>query len=277
MFKKKIYIFLTTFLILITGCATDNNKVKKPEKVPPLDILYKSAYTYYLDGDFSSAIELFKRVENRYSYTEWAPKATLMIMFMYYETGQSYQTLEYAKKYKKNFPASKNIKYVTFIEAMTFYEQINFVSRDQTYTKAALKKFQEILDKYPSSIYSEESKLKIDLINEQLAGKEIYLARYYMKKSKWIAAIKRLNTIVNEYPSTIYTEEALHRLVEIYYKLGNLKQAKKYASILGYNFNSGDWYKRTYKIVKNKNYSPTSNTTAKRKIRDKIKNLLKFK
>ena len=131
---------------------------------------------------------------------------------------------------------------------MTFYEQVQIVARDQTYTKAALKEFRNIIKKYPTSKYAKESELKIDLINEQLAGKHMYLARFYMKKSKWISALKRLNIILEKYPETIYTVEALHRLVEIYYKLGNISLAKKYAATLGYNFNDSNWYK---KLIKN--------------------------
>ena len=274
-FKKFYNIVIIIIIIFFSGCSKNTQKIKKPEKIPPLDILYKSAYNYYLDGDFSSSIQLFQKVENRYSYSEWAPRATLMIMYMYYESGKSYETLEYAKKFKKTYPVSSSSNYVSFIEALTFYDQINIISRYQTYRKTALRKFQEIIKQDPSSIYAEESKLKIDLINEQLAGKEMYLARYYMQKSKWIAAIKRLNIILDQYQTTIYSKEALHRLVEIYYKLGNLDVAKKYAAILGYNFNDSDWYKKSYKIIKKKNYS-VENIKTKKKLKDRIKKVFNF-
>ena len=167
------------------------------------------------------------------------------------------------------------MEYVDFIKGLIFYEQVNVVSKDQTYTQAALNQFRKVINDYPDTIYAIESKYKIDLLNEQLAGKEMYIARYYMRKSKWVSAIKRLNTVLAKYETTIYSEEALHRLVEVYYKLGNINEAKKYAAILGYNFNKGDWYKKTYKLVADKNYN-IENKKVRQKLRDKIKKLIKF-
>jgi len=249
--------------------------IKKPEEIPPLNVLYKAAFDLYEQGDWSRSIELFKKVETRYSFSEWAPRATLMIMYIYYEAGESIKALEYANKFKKTNPRNKNINYVDFIIALTFYERINVVSRDQTNTRAALKQFQSILKKYPNSIYAEESKYKIDLINEQLAGNEMYIGRYYMKKGKWIAAIKRFQIVINQYDTTIFSKEALHRLVEIYYRLGNINEAKKYAAILGYNFNDSNWYKKSYKIVGNKDYR-IEEKKQKIKLKDRVKKIFSF-
>ena len=273
--NKLIKFFFLVIILFSTSCGPKSNQIKKPEKVPPLDILYKSAFNYFESGDWSSSIELFQKVETKYSFTEWAPRATLLIIYMYYETGDSYKTLEYIEKFRKTYPASKNLDYISYIKALTFYEQINVVSKDQTYTKVALKEFNKILKEYPVSIYAEESKLKIDLIYEQLAGKELYIARYYMEKSKWIAAIKRLKIILEKYDNTIYIKETLHRLVEVYYKLGNINEAKKYAAILGYNHNDSDWYKKSYNVVVLKNYSEKEKKS-KKKLRDKIQNIFKF-
>jgi outer membrane protein assembly factor BamD len=274
MLKKKFLIF-PIILILTFSCGNNDGLIKKPEKVPPLDILYKTAFKLYEEGSWSEAIDLFQKVETKYSFSEWAPRATLMIMYIYYESSEYYQALEYANKYKKLYPSSKNITYVDYLIGLVFYEQISTVARDQTYTKEALKKFNELIDNNPNSIYAKEAKYKIDLINEQLAGKEMYLARYYMKKSKWVAAIKRLNIILDKYEQTVYVPEALHRLVEIYYKLGNLNQASKYGAILGYNFNDNEWYKKSYKIVADKDYS-TEKKAQKIKFRDKIKTIFNF-
>ena len=161
--KKFIYLFVI-LLIFFSGCSKNKNKIKKPEKIPSIEILYRSAFNFYEDGSWKDSILLFQKVETRYSFTEWAPRATLMIMYMYYESGESIKTLEYVKKFKKLYPRNKNVDYVDFIKALTFYENVNVVSRDQTYTKLALTEFKNIITKYPNSIYAEESKLKIDLL-----------------------------------------------------------------------------------------------------------------
>ena len=274
--KKKLCIaILHLSIFILISCGKNENLIVVPKKIEPLETIYKKAFNFYEIGDWNNSIDLFKKVESNYSFSDWAPKATLFILYMYYEANESYKALEYVKKFKTLYPRSEHISYVYYIEASIFYEQINVVSKDQTYSEEALKKFNYILKNYPNSIYAEDSVLKIDLINEQLAGKEMYLARYYMNKSKWIAAIKRLNIILEKYDTTIYIKEALHRLVEIYYKLGNIKEAQKYAAILGYNFNDSDWYKKTYTIVRDKDYV-SLNKKSKKKLRDKIQNIFKF-
>jgi len=272
-FKKICFVFF--LLVLVISCSSNQDKIKRPEQLPPLDVLYRAAFDEYKKGKWSTSIELFQKVETRYSYSEWSEKAILMIIFIYYESAESFKTLEYIKKYKKLYPSSENIDYVDYISALTFYEEINSVSRDQTNTHAALDKFNKIIKNYPDSKYAEDAKYKIDLINEQLAGQQMNIARFYMKKSKWIAAIKRLNIVLNEYGNTIFAIEALHRLVEIYYNLGNIQEAKKYASILGYNFNDSNWYKKSYKIIKNTSFSEKEKKQ-KRKLSDKIKKIFKF-
>jgi len=275
MFKKYHELILIFLVLVLLGCSKKANLVKKPETIPPLNILYTNAYKEFEKGNWTESVELFQKVETRYSYSEWAPRATLMILYIYYDSNDSVQTLRYVEKFKKLYSGREEISYVDFIRAMTFYEQINVVSKDQTYTEVALKEFREIIKKYPNSIYAKESKLKIDLILEQLAGKEMYLARYYMNKNKWISALKRLNIVLAKYETTIYSTEALHRLVEIYYRLGNVNEAKRYAALLGYNFNDSDWYKKTYRIVKDKNYI-IENKKQNRKLKDKIKKIFKF-
>lgn len=262
-------------MIILSSCQKSQDKIQKPQAIPPLNVLYKTAYNLFDEGKYKESIDLFKQVENKYSFSKWAPRATLMIMYMYYDSGEYYYTLEYANKFKKFYPANKNIDYVDFIIALSFYEQINVVSKDQTNTEFALKKFIEIKKKYPNSIYLDEINFKIELIHDQLAGKEMYIARYYMNKSKWIPAINRLEKIIKKYKTTNYNQEALHRLVEIYYKIGNFNQSKKYAAILGYNYNDSDWYKRSYKLIENKDYIINKKEN-KRKLKKKIKELFKF-
>ena len=276
MYRYK-YLIIVIFFFTFTSCANDKNKnlITKPEKIPALKVLFANALNYYNQGQYRSALKLFKKIETRYSYSNLAPRSTLMITYIYYQNADYFNTLKFARKFQTLYPKNENIAYIDFLIAMTFYEQVQIVARDQTYTKAALKEFRNIIKKYPKSKYAKEAELKIDLINEQLAGKHMYLVRFYMKKSKWISALKRLNIIIEKYPETIYTVEALHRLVEIYYKLGNVSLAKKYAAILGYNFNDSNWYKKTYKIVVDQNYQEDTKAT-KKKLRKKIRDIFKF-
>lgn len=272
-YLKVIVIFCLCFFF--SNCSQNNSKKIIRKEVPPLYILYKEAYNALEASRLQEALDLFKQVEINYSYTDWAPKSTLMITYLYYEIGRYVEALEYANKFKKNYPANKNISYADYVIGLCFYEMINVSSRDQTNTLLAKKQFLKIIKKYPNSSYAEEAKNKIDLIDEQLAGQQMYLARYYMNKSRWASALVRLKIIEKDYSTSIYIIETLHRFVEIYYKLGNLKESKKYAAILGYNFNDSDWYKKTYKIVANQDYK-LKDKKQKIKLREKILKIFSF-
>lgn len=267
-FKRVILYLLFINFIFLASCSKNNSLIKKPEKVPALTVLYNNAYKAYNDGNFERAIELFRKVETKYYTSEWAKKASLMIIYIYYEAGDQVNTLKNAVNFKKVNPKYEDIDYIDYIIALSFYENVNVVSRDQTNTKAALKSFKELMENYPNSIYFEDAKYKIDLLNELIAGNHMYIGRYYMNKNNWLSAIRRFKIVINQYDTTLFAEEALHRLVEIYYKLGNLKEAEKYAAILGYNFNRSDWYKKSYKIINN---DYLINKKKQTKIKDQIK------
>jgi outer membrane protein assembly factor BamD len=272
-FKYLIIIFAAS--IFFIQCSKDTQKIKKPEKIIPLEILYKDAKNLFDNGEWNESLKLFKKVEIQYSFSEWAPKATLMIIYIYYESGESVKALEYIEKFKKFHPSHKNMDYVDFIKALVFYDQISIPSKDISHAKNAQKEFEILIKKYPSSIYSDNAKLKIDLIREQIAAKEMYIARYYMEKKKWLSALKRLNVITENYKNTIFIKEAYHRKVEIYYKIGNTKEAKKNAAILGYNFNDSDWYKKSYQIVTGKDYV-LENKKQRINIKKKLLEIFKF-
>ncbi len=272
MFKKTLYIF---FIFLFLLSCSKKNKIQKPEKLPSENILYSTAIDYYEKGKWSESIQLLNKIEINYAFSDYAPKATLMIIYIYYESGELVKTLENAKRFKKNYPSHKNLDYVDYIIGLSMYEEINTGSKDPTNARLALKQFKKIQKIYPKSVYSDDIKNKIFVINEQLASKEMYIARYYMERSRWLSAIKRLKRILDNYENTVYVKEALHRLVEIYYKLGNITEAKKYASILGYNFNDSDWYKKSYKIIVDKNYE-IEKKNSRKSLKEKIIKLLKF-
>ena len=270
-FVTIILIFASSFLI---NCSFKNENLIKPRKILPLEILYREAFKNFENGKYQDAIRLFGEVEKNYAYSEWAAKGLLIKSYIYYDSSRYVEALENLKNFKKLHSGNKDIIYADYLVSICLYEQINLTSRDQTNTRLALQQVSKFIKSYPGTLYAEDLKLKLDLINDQLAGKEMYVARYYQKREKWIAALSRLNKILENFQTTIYVEEALHRMVEIHYKIGNLDSAKKYASILGYNFNESEWFKRSYKIIVDENYI-ISKKNEKKNTREKFKNILK--
>lgn len=268
--------FLLLLLIINLSCAKDKKITKNQVKKYTVEQVYSEAYKNFENENYLESIKLFEKVENDYLYSKWAPKAVLIKSFIYYDSSRYVEALTNLQKFKKRYPGNKDIPYVEYMIAICMYEQINLVALSQENSSLAMSQFNKLIKNFPNTKYAEDAKIKIDLINEQLAGKEMYLARYYIQKKKWLPAIYRLNNVVKNYSSTVYIEEALHRLVEINYNLGNLENAKKYAAILGYNYNDGDWYKKSYNIVERKNISIHQEKN-KKSIKDKILELIKLK
>jgi len=278
MFQKFFYKYLLiTIFIFAYGCSSKNKTIfAEPKTAIPLEKLYTEAYLYYKNNKYQDAVELFEEVEKNYSFnTEWASKSLLMRGYIYYEVSKYVESLEILKKFKIRYAGNKNMDYVEYLMAMCLFEQINIIPLSQKNTLLAETQFKKIIFNYPTSNYAEDAKFKLDLIQDQLAGKEMYVARYYIKRNKWGPALIRLNRIVKEYETTIYIEEALHRLVEIHYKLGNIPFARRYASILGYNYNDSDWYKKSYNIVENKNL-PIEKEKQKKSLKEKLKKIIKL-
>ena len=270
-FSVTIILILASFFLI--NCSSKNENLIKPKKTIPLELLYKEAYKNFEQGKYQDAVELFQEVEKNYGYTEWAAKALLLKSFIYYDSSRYVEALENLKNFKKLYSGNSELAYVEYLIAICLFEQINISARDQTNTRLSFQQFNKVIKNYPNTPYAEDLKLKLDLINDQLAGKEMYVARYYQKREKWLAALKRLTNILEKYQTTIYIEEALHRMVEIHYKIGNIEAAKKYASILGYNFNDSDWFKKSYTIVVDKNFVVQQKNT-KKTLREKLKALI---
>ena len=270
-FSVTIILILASFFLI--NCSSKNENLIKPKKTIPLELLYKEAYKNFEQGKYQDAVELFQEVEKNYGYTEWAAKALLLKSYIYYDSSRYVEALENLKNFKKLYSGNSELAYVEYLIAICLFEQINISARDQTNTRLSFQQFNKVINNYPNTPYAEDLKLKLDLINDQLAGKEMYVARYYQKREKWLAALKRLTNILEKYQTTIYIEEALHRMVEIHYKIGNIEAAKKYASILGYNFNDSDWFKKSYTIVVDKNFVVQQKNT-KKTLREKLKALI---
>lgn len=270
-FSVTIILILASFFLI--NCSSKNENLIKPKKTIPLELLYKEAYKNFEQGKYQDAVELFQEVEKNYGYTEWAAKALLLKSYIYYNSSRYVEALENLKNFKKLYSGNSELAYVEYLIAICLFEQINISARDQTNTRLSFQQFNKVIKNYPNTPYAEDLKLKLDLINDQLAGKEMYVARYYQKREKWLAALKRLTNILEKYQTTIYIEEALHRMVEIHYKIGNIEAAKKYASILGYNFNDSDWFKKSYTIVVDKDFVVQQKNT-KKTLREKLKALI---
>ena len=270
-FSVTIILILTSFFLI--NCSSKNENLIKPKKTTPLELLYNEAYKKFETGEYLDSVKLFEEVEKDYGYTKWGAKASLLKAYIYYDSARYIEALETLKNFKKKHSGSADLAYVEYLIAICLFEQINVNSKDQTSAKLSLYQFNKFIKNYPNTSYAEDLKIKLDLINDQLAGKEMYVARYYQKREKWLAALKRLTNILEKYQTTIYIEEALHRMVEIHYKIGNIEAAKKYASILGYNFNDSDWFKKSYTIVVDKDFVVQQKNT-KKTLREKLKALI---
>ena len=276
MSKYKITIILIT-LMFITACSKDTQNVqliKETNQKEEMISNYKAGVDLLDVGDYFAASKKFLEAEILFPQSMWAPKSVLMASYSYYLQGYYTLSIENIKRYLKIYPKDKNKPYAHYLLAMNYYETIEGEKKDLAPLILSKKEFNFIIENYPNTDFAYDARFKIDLINDTLAAKEVYLGRHYIKKKKWIPALNRFKNVLNEYETTVHVEEAIHRLVEIYYKLGMEQESLKYASLLGYNYNSGEWYKETYRIF-NKKYkvSVPKNKKQKSKILSKIKNL----
>jgi outer membrane protein assembly factor BamD len=220
--KNNFHILLIFFLVLSCSSSNDKPLVAPPKEKISLPKLWGFAMDDFNEGRAEGAIEKFKMVEKDYSYTEWAPKSLLMMAYVYYEANRCTDTLSVLERYVKFYPNNSERVYVEYLKGVCYFEEVSEFSKDQEKTVKAINQFKFLINSYPNTEYADDAKYKLDLLNDLMAGKEMYVARYYMNKQKWAAAINRLKTIVDKYQTTIYIEEALYRLVEIYHKLGRL-------------------------------------------------------
>ena len=241
--------FLFVILILFTACS--DTKLMTPEtEGEKLQILYNDAMELVKKRDFVDAAALFEDIERQYPYSKWSNQAQLMSGFCYYKSNMYNDSLDALERFIALYPGSSKISYAYYLRALNYFEQVNDVERDQVTTAKAKKAFNEVISKFPESEFAIDALSRIDILDDRLAAKEMEIGRFYQFDHQWISAINRYNTILNKYKSSIYTEEALHRLVEIYYSLGLLEEAKRYAATLQFNFPGSDWYIKSYELVK---------------------------
>ena len=255
MIKLKIFLFLI-FLVLGNSCSKETiQKSTINEKSLDLQVLeaYQGGLEALDDGDVLYAAKKFNEAEILFPQGKWAPKAALMAAYSYYIQDYYGDSIAELERFIKVYPLHKDLVYAYYLLSVCYYEQIVDEKKDLQAIIKAKKNFQIIVKNYSDTEYAMDAEFKIDLINDILAAKEMYIARYYFDKKKWIPAINRFRKITDEYDTTIYAEEALHRLVEVHYTLGLIDEAEKYAQLLGYNYQSSKWYENSYSLF-NKNY-----------------------
>lgn len=276
--NKLNFISLIFLLIFCSACTKDvANESLIKEKSLDLQVYeaYEEGINALRGGDTLFAAKKFNEVEILYPQSSWAPQSALMAAYSYYSQDYYGDAIAELTRFQRVYPNHKNLDYANYLLAVCYYEQIVDEKKDHKSIKQAKDQFTYIVNNYPNTEYALDSEFKIDLINDLLAAKEMYVGRYYIDKKKWIPAINRFRTVIDEYERTIYVEEALHRLVEIYYTIGLKEESKKYANLLGYNYKSSMWYEKSY-IVFNRNYEKTLKQNIKKnKKNNKI--LSKFK
>ena len=253
--KILINLILFTLLLLSISCSKDKKvSIVKEKKIETQMIdAFKEGYEELENGDVLFAAKKFNEAELLYPQSEWAPKAALMAAYSYYSQDYFYDAEYELNRFLKIYPNDKNLPYAHYLLGMVYYERIVDEKKDLEPLLKAEEKFKFIEKNYPNTDFALDSSYKLDYIKDYLASKEMYIGIHYIKKKKWIAAINRFKNVVNNYEETAFIDEALHRLVELHYNLGLIEESQKYASLLGYNYQSSEWYTKSYRIF-NKDY-----------------------
>ena len=277
----KINKFLLSFFFILILASCSKEEVRKSvikEKILDLQVLetYEEGMSYLEDGDAIYAASKFNEAELLFPQSEWAPKSALMAAYAYYSQDYLKDAIAELDRFLKVYPKHKNLDYVYYLLAVSYYEQIVDEKKDLQSIIKAKQYFEIVIRDYQKTSYALDAEFKIDLINDILAAKEMYIGRYYFEKKKWISAINRFQTIINDYETTIYAEEALHRLVEVHYIIGLKDEAKKYAKLLGYNYQSSEWYENSYSLFEKKYKRIKKNKIKNKSTLKKIKSLFEF-
>ncbi len=243
-------------LVLLAACSGDdaNQIVEKP-----VEELYNTAQDLMDQGDYRGAAKAFEEVDRQHPYSQWATRAQMMTAFAYYEGSQYDEAVTAAQRFIELHPGHKDVPYAYYIVGICYYEQISDVGRDQEFTRKSMDAFNELIRRFPESDYARDARLKIDLANDHLAGKEMEIGRYYQRRKQWLAAINRFRSVIEKYQTTTHVPEALHRLVESYLALGVPEEAQSAAAVLGYNYPGSEWYQRSYALLEGQNLQPRRN------------------
>ena len=274
--KNFLILFLALFLFLSCSKKEKITILQEKDLKSQMIELYSEAYNEFLNnGDTRYAAKKFNEAELIFPQSEWAPVAALMTAYVYYSDDYYPDAIYELERYLKVYPKHKDRAYAYFLLGMCFYENIIDEKRDLAPLLRSKKEFEIVINNYPLTDFATDARFKIELINDRMAGKEMYIGRHYLKNKKWIPAINRFKNILENYGTTVYVEEAIHRLVEVHYIIGLEAEAQKYAKLLGYNYQSSQWYKASYKVF-NKDYDFSIKKFENTKSKDKKSIFKKF-
>jgi outer membrane protein assembly factor BamD len=249
-------IIIILFFLILSSCGGKKDVTENIIQTENIESEMIKAYYEGIEalekGDVMYASKKFNEVEILFPQSEWAPRASLMSAYSYWTQKYFSNSIDELKRFIKLYSSNENLDYAYYLLAMCHYESIVDEKKDSLQLFKSKEYFELIINQFPNTDYALDARYKIELIQDLLAAKEIYIARHYIKKEKWIAAINRLKNILNDYDTTIYIEEALHRLVEVHYIIGLETEAKKYAKTLGYNYKTSQWYEKSYKVFDDK-------------------------
>ena len=252
---NKFFLLIIIFTAFVS-CSKKEEFKESIIKEKSLDLQVLEAYQEGMknleSGDVLYAASKFNEAEILFPQSEWAPKSAIMAAYSYYTQDYYGDTVAELERFLRVYPLNKHLDYVYYLLGVSYYEQIVDEKKDLQSIIKAKKYFNILIKNYPNTKYSLDAEYKIELVNDTLAAKEMYIGRYYFDKKKWIPAINRFKNVIDDYDTTLYAEEALHRLVEVHYLLGLKDEAKKYANLLGYNYQSSIWYEKTYSIFDKK-------------------------
>jgi outer membrane protein assembly factor BamD len=244
-------VLMASLVLPLAACATNGKKTKADTQYVARDVntLYNLAKKRLDDRDYAGAGAVFDEVERQHPYSVWARRAQLMSAFSYYAAKDYTKSVESARRFLSIHPGNRDAPYAYYLIALSYYEQIEDVTRDQSTTRQALDALGELVRRYPNTRYAADARLKVDLVRDHLAGKEMEIGRFYQRRAQWLASVMRFRTVVDEYQSTSHTPEALMRLTESYLALGIPEEARKSAAVLGANYPNTKWYERAYSLV----------------------------
>ena len=258
----KLSIILLFLFVVSCSKTIEVEQIKEVSVDLQMIEAYEEGMKQLNEGQSLIAVKKFNEAELLFPQSKWAPRSALMSAYAYYDYSFYNDAIDEVDRFLKTYPNSKRKDYAHYLKAMSFYNQIVDEKKDLGPILEAKQNFQFIITEYPESEYAMDASFKLELIEEILAAKEMHIGRFYLKKEKWIPAINRFKKVIKDYDRSIYAEEALHRLVEVHYRIGLLEESKKYAILLGYNYQSGEWYQNSYRVF-NKNYEKLSDKKKK--------------